>query len=337
MSVNSGKLFLDFFKFIIEINCDDPEVLINLKKDFEYFVCEDKQSDFIIRAQKTESIGIPANLRAVNQTQNSITYVNKGVKYQDYYGKAWSETFAFKINFYYLEREILHELLYLAILSFSGKQMDMRGFHKIHACAVSHGKKNLVFMMPSKGGKTTLFMDLLNEPSTSIISDDTPVVNRYGRLHPFPLRVGCESKNELFNKFPYIREQDIYEFNRQYFSKKYLLNLMKLKNQIFVSPGESVFIVGFRSTRTKPVLKPLSKWRFLKELMQHMVIGVGLPLIIEHFFRLGWRDFFANFKIFISRFASAVMIVLRHEGYLMEMSQSKSENLKLVRSLFHEE
>ena len=191
-------------------------------------------------------------------------------------------------------------------------------------------------MMPSKGGKTTLFMDLLSDERTSIISDDTPVVNRLGNLKAFPLRIGSESKNTLFNSFPYISEKSIYEFDRLYFSKKYLLGLKHLKNKVFVSSGRTLFLIGYRSTTKMPKVFKLNRWQFFKELFHHMVIGVGLPMVIEHFFRLGWRDSLTNLKIFFSRLLTAFVITLRHDSYLIEMSQSRTENLKAVRVLLDE-
>ncbi|MAZ48749.1 MAG: hypothetical protein CME65_09305 [Halobacteriovoraceae bacterium] len=336
MSLGKNLLFLDFFGFILEISCDHDETLAKIREDFHFFICETTKSNFIVECKKADSLDLPENIRAKSQSQNSITYINQDVKFQDYYGKAWTETYSYKVYIRYIDFEILHEILYLVILSYSGKNMDKRGFHKIHACAISRDRRNLVFMMPSKGGKTTLFMDLLSDEQTSIISDDTPVVNRFGNLHAFPLRIGSESRNTLFNSFPYISEKSIYEFDRQYFSKKYLLGLKHLKNKVFVSSGPTLFLIGYRSTRKTPKIFKLNRWQFLKELFHHMVVGVGLPMVIEHFFRLGWKDSFVNLKIFISRLVAAVIITFRHDSYLIEMSQSRTENLKAVRELLDE-
>ena len=45
-------------------------------------------------------------------------------------------------------------------------------------------------MLPSGGGKSTLALRALQEPGIGLISEDSPLLDRRGRLHPFPLRIG---------------------------------------------------------------------------------------------------------------------------------------------------
>ena len=327
---------LDFFSFVVDVICPERDISQLITKDFQYFLSEKKESDFVVQCEKVDSYVLPKDLRAISQSQNSISYKHQGVKYQDYYGKALTETYVSKVRLKYVDKVFLHELLYLLILSYGGKALDRKGLHKIHACGISYGSKNLILMMPSKGGKTTLFMDLLMDPDVSIISDDTPILTRTGGIKPFPLRLGCESKNDLKKRFPYISEAQVYDFNRIHFTKKYLLDISSLKNSVFVAPGKSIFIAGYRSTREKPKLTPMSKWTFFKELFKHMVVGVGLPLIIEHFFRLGWKDFLVNASIFMSRFCTAIVVVFRHEAYLLETSSDRMENRQCLMDLLNE-
>lgn len=325
---------LNFFNYSILINLDDLDLARKISLDFSFFLSEKpSHPDFIIDVEKNADYKLPKPMVATAQSQNSITYVENSKKYQDYYGKAWTVLDGDKLKLVYREKDIVHEILYLVVLSYSGKAMDKKGFHKIHACGFNYKRENVILMMPSKGGKTTIFTDMLSDPSVNIISDDTPVVSRWGKIYPFPLRIGSEEKNDLIKKFPYIKENEIYEFQRVYFSKKFLLSVSSLKNKVFAANGKTKFVLGVRSTREKPVLRKVSKLHFFRYLIPHFIVGVGLPMVVEHFFRLGWRDFFTNLKILISRVFTAMVIVARHEGYILETSSNKALNREILMEL----
>lgn len=332
--MTSKQVNLDFFNFSILIHLDDAELARKTCKDFSFFLAENsKEPKFTINVKKDDAFKLPKSLVATAQSQNSITYVENNKKYQDYYGKAWTILEGNSLKLIYRDINCVHEILYLVILSYSGKYMDSKGYHKVHACGFNFERQNIILMMPSKGGKTTIFTDMLSDPKINIISDDTPVISRTGKVYPFPPRLGCEDKNDLLKKFPYIDENEIYEFQRVYFSKKYLLSINSLKNKVFAANGKTKFVLGVRSTREKPKMKKVSKLRFLLFLIPHFIVGVGLPMVIEHFFRLGAKDFFTNSKIFLSRAFTAFVIVIRHEGYVLETSSNKALNREVLMEL----
>ena len=317
--MSSFKLSLDIYGIHIEIKSDHEKIIHLLRKDFAYFVKSNQfksEKKLIINILKKETEVLPVNLIATKQTTNSIYYDVGKKRYNDYFGKAVT-VFDYKkelVDIYYVNEEFLHEITYLLILSRSAKFMDGKGLHKIHACSVKWNEKNIVFMMGSKGGKSTLFMEMIRDTDTKIISDDTPVVDRAGRIYPFPLRIGIEDKNKLYSYFPYLRETDVYEFERQNFCKKYLVSIEQLENRI--STGVSnVLIQGFRTTLEKPKLKKISKIKMFKYLLGHMVIGIGLPLILEYFIEHTIRDHLRNLKNLSSRLISAIFLLLNSDCY----------------------
>jgi hypothetical protein len=320
------NLCINIYGMDININ-SDKEKLINLvRKDFSYFIKTNERTSkhtLNINIQEKVKEVIPKGLIATKQTTNSIYYDVGKKRYNDYFGKAVTVFDYTKesVEIFYTDQDFLHEITYLLILSRSAKFMDGKGFHKIHACAVNINQKNIVFMMGSKGGKSTLFMELIRESEVSIISDDTPVVDRFGRIYPFPLRLGIEDKNKLYSYFPYLRESNIYKFKRQNFSEKYLVSTNELRNK--VNTGEkNILIQGFRTTLNKPKLVRISKLKMFKFLMNHMVIGIGLPLILEYFLEHNIRDHVKNIKNLVSRLFSSVSLLLNSDCYEFYMSEN---------------
>lgn len=331
------KLTLSIYGMQVVVDVDNDQVRRNIEKDFDHFI---KNVNYFhklyVKTMRKESLRevIPHGLVATKQSERAITYESKGIRYNDFYGEAIS-VINYKeddISLYYKNEKILYETLYLLILSRSGKFMDRKGFHKLHACGVSMGNKNLLFMMPSKGGKTSTFLNLIRDKSVNIISDDTPVIDRMGKVHAFPLRIGLESKKEIINNFPYIKDEDVYEFERKYYSQKYLLNVTKLKNGVFTG-NKNYLVAGFRSTNTEPYLLKVNKLIMLGQLKKHMIVGVGLPMILEYFLEGTLRDHIVNVKILASRAIAATRLILKSDCYFFYTSKNISKNAKVLKGL----
>lgn len=323
----------------VEIRSEENSFLENIKKDFSYFIVE--KSKFykkkLIITISPESFEIPPNLTATKQTQNSIYYDKAKLRFNDYYGKAIT-VFNYKketVSIYYKDPGFIHELVYLIILSRTSKYMDGQGLHKVHACGVTIDKTNIIFMMPSKGGKSTMFLELIRDINNKVISDDTPIVNRWGEISSFPIRLGHEDKNKLFSYFPYLRDEKLYSFKRQNFSNKYLVDLKSIQNKIGV--GENTILInGVRSTRTESIITPISGLKMLRCLITHMIVGIGLPMILEYFLEHTIKDSILNIKNLFSRILAACLLVSKSKTYEMELGSNTVENAKKIRVLVHD-
>ena len=215
--------------------------------------------------------------------------------------------------------------------------MDHRGFHKIHACAFRLDNTDMVVMMPSKGGKSTILMDMLMDPEVQILSDDSPVVSRNGHIQPFPLRLGAEVSNDLIKRFPYLQPKDLYSFERLYYSPKYLVDIQKIKNKVASSKAQrQILLTGVRSTNTHAHCLPIGRLKMLRHLLRHMIIGMGLPMIIEHFLRSGFKDHLLNVYILFSRFYSAIVLICRSECYEVYLCSDKMKNRQVLVDLASE-
>ena len=186
------SLFFHFYGISAQIFSEESTLLKRLKMDFSYFHSPPpltKKSDCTIHAIKTPPPwpSIPP-LPTTSQSLSSLTYDSKKKRFNDYYGKALTvynyESETGTIYTDSLDR--LHELTYLMLLSRVGKKLDLKGFHKIHAFGVVKNQCAILGIMPMKGGKSTHFLEFLKDKQTQPLSDDTPLITRWGKIKPFP-------------------------------------------------------------------------------------------------------------------------------------------------------
>ena len=327
------ELKLKIFDISISCSCDEA-IYDRLSKDFHFFIVESDSIDvnlkfsFELRQPPWKKL---QGLKCVKQSFNSMTYKKENILLNDYYGVALS---ILDLNqqiaeVYSENRERLYEIAYLLILSRSGKFMDRLGFHKLHGFGVSHDGMAYVGMMPSKGGKTTLFLDLIkNNKEFGIISDDTPVFDMFGKVYSFPLRVGVEAAEDL----PPELLKDSYQIDRAQWGKKTLLPLTSFPNKI-TEPTSNITLLTFVRVYDKSC--SIEKCSFLEmfiNLQTHMVVGIGLPMILEYFLELNMKDFFRLATIFCKRIISAFTLCLFSQRYKVYLGNDTEINFKIIDS-----
>ena len=298
---------------------DWPEVLELLKKDFGMFysdhsLSEECQLKIVLIKKDPKEVTTPEIVSSA-QSVNSITYQLRGIRYNDYYGKLLS---VFNYNkeeahIYSLDIDRLHEVAYLLILSRVGKALDLKGIHKLHAFAISYGDIAFVCMMPMKGGKSTLLIELLKSGQVKMISDDIPLIDLIGNVYSFPIKIGCDelSSRQLGVINP---EANIYKLKRELYGEKTFVNSLGLEGKVEF-PGKKfskvVIAEAFRFNSFESSVVDSSFPKTLKGLFKHGVIGVGLPMIFEYFWEYGLIDFLKKAQIFISRFIGFSVFAMR--------------------------
>ena len=88
------------------------------------------------------------------------------------------------------DSDLAQEIGYLYLQSEIGRFLDAQGLHRVHALGLAfpNGKTALV-LLPSGGGKSTLAVEALQSGKARLLSDDSPLVDRFGNVHPYPLRL----------------------------------------------------------------------------------------------------------------------------------------------------
>jgi len=333
------KVNFNFYGFEVVVNSDSIELLDLLKKNFGYFYNKKMQ------AKKTLTIDIflkddfktivPKHLIAHKQTINSMSYDIGPIRYNDYYGKAVTvmnyELETAKI--YSSDLNKIHEVAYLLILSRQGKWCDRNGFHKVHAMSVSHKDKNLVVMMPMKGGKTTLFTQFLKDEKYNLISDDSPVINENGDLLSFPIRFGLEDNNSYKDLLNSIDESYKFSLEREQFGKKILVDTLFYKNRLKKPSKKTILVQGIRWNSEKCIVEKISFFKMLMFLKTHLIVGVGLPMVIEYFLQGTLQDHLQNLKILVSRTLAAIRLTYKSDRYIAYMSYDIENNYEELKKL----
>ena len=308
--------------------------------DFEYFLDEHpekistKKIQLSIRSDISTTIPtdiIPKDLKPLFQRQNSITYEHNGIRYNDYYGHVVSLFNARRGEAFLTGTDLdkLYEVTYLLILSRSGKFADMSGIHKIHAFSIVHRGKGLICMQPMRGGKSTLFTEIVLNHDVEIGSDDTPLINDQGTLLSFPLRVSLEAIPPKLA----LTDKDYYLMKREFFKSKFSLSLKKFAKPISQECNQYIFVEAHRSTFESPKIVKMSRLRLFRRLFHHMVIGFGLPIIFEYFWESGYKDFFIKTFIFIKRFTLALKLTFTKDGYDFYLCSDSKKNADAILKL----
>ncbi len=331
-----STLNLDFIGFKVELLSESEEILKRIEKDFSFFVSK-KTSQVDLKIQlfwkDSDELAIPP-LASSRQSHLCISYDVKHIRYVDYHGKLKCKfDFSKEEAFLYSKNtEKAHEVLYLLILSRAGKALDLKGYHRIHSFGVYYKETICLGVMPSKGGKSTLLKALLEDSEVQLISDDTPLIDRLGRVYSFPIRLGQES--EFPESFPIInREENLYTLNREVWGMKYLLSVKGLKNKIFKNhqAKRKILLFGVRYSGERGSLVTISKSKACGKLFVSCIVGHGLPIVIEYFWENGAEDFIRKAKIALSRAFSCLCLLVTSDCYEIQLGSDLDYNKRLLK------
>ena len=332
-------LYLNIVGLSVVFKTEIYELFDRIAKDFSFFKRHSNN-------QTKKNIAITAYLERPNYTilkykkkwrtsKNSITYDDGDIRYNDYHGKLLSIYNYSKEEGFLWSQDIqkLHEITYLLILSRTGKILDLQGFHKVHAMGIIYRGNCLIGMMNSGVGKSTLLKELLYDKEVEFLSDDTPLVDREGVFHPFPLRLGFnEYPKGLAIKNP---EKNIYRLQREFYGQKTLVCIDGLSNPMAHHYRRLIIFEGRQIKGDRTIIRKQYRFLFFCSLLKHMVIGVGLPIIFEYFWRSGLYDFYTKTQIALKRLKTAWILVIQHDSYTIGLGENNKGNAERVKKFIN--
>lgn len=326
------QLRLNIYGSTCLIESENVELLARLSRDFAYFVKEFKGSaNFHFKHFHSEPpLGSIPDFPRIYTSKNSKTYEKDGVRFNDYYGKLLS---VYDYNrdvctLYSTDLSRSHEIIYLLVHSRIGKKLDLQGLHRIHAMGVRKNKSDFLFVSDSGVGKSTLLSHWLGaDENLQLISDDCPIVDEQGNVYPFPIRLGASEKETLLSL-----GQNIYELQREEHGLKYLLSTSEIKNKVAWSHSEKTYLAfGKRVEGSGCVIKRIGFLKSFSHLIRAMVIGVGLPMILEYWWELGPEDFSRKARIGFKRLLSSLVLAYRSECCEIAIGSNPDENIRTIR------
>jgi hypothetical protein len=317
-------------------NCE--ELYLRLNKDFSYYISADDKSEFLTIEvnQVTPDFSILKKLKKWRQTDFVTTYDKGQVRFNNYNDKALSKIDyrTNKAEIFGEDLEILHELSYLMTLSLIGKKMDLMGIHRVHAMGINLGGVSSICMLPMGGGKSTLLAHLLKYDDIQLLSDDVPLVQLNGEIREFPIRLGVDP---IIIEHIIDPQDNIYSLERREYGKKELISLNGIKNAIYTGkPIKQLVFQGKRVSGKESRIRTANFFEKVNSLFVNLIIGIGLPMIFEYFWRGGVTDFFVKTRIAISRMLCSFNLCRRSEFYIFEMGEDPSFNAELFYNFIKE-
>ena len=181
---------------------------------------------------------------------------------------------------------LVHEAAYLFLLSRIGEHLDALGLPRLHALALAGESGGVAVMLPSGGGKSTLAVRALRSGGVRILAEDTPLLDRDGRLHPFPLRIGVNPTDAETLPSGHVRRLERMEFH-----PKLLFDLEGFRDRVEPEPQPLAhLVIGERSLARTPRLEPIPRRAAAGELVRECVVGLGVYQGMEFVLRSGMRD-----------------------------------------------
>jgi hypothetical protein len=228
--------------------------------------------------------------------------------------------------------ELAQELGYLYLQSEIGRFLDAQGLHRVHALGLAFpdGRSALV-LLPSGGGKSTLALESLQRGNVRLLSDDTPLVDRFGNVHPYPLRLSFKPDAKLPDAW---REKAV-NFARRKYGNKLLVPTSALPAHNLPRPGEKFrpgwLVIGRRhGKRAEPRLEKLSRLRGFGPMVRDLVVGLGIPQVAELVLSEGARSLPGLAPTAASRFAAASAFLARAQPLRFELSRDPVANAKYL-------
>lgn len=326
---------INLLNLSIVVKTDEDTVLQKIKDEFHFFITDEKpHRKFTVHIQKEAPPKIP-ELIATKIFTHAVVYTYRREKFIDYHGKGHIHQKGNSFFIYSLDEQLLFELAYITIHSLFGELAQRRGLYRIHALSGTYRKRDFILVLPSGGGKSSMLVEFLKDPEFKVISDDSPFIDGKGKIHSFPSKISLASIPENSE----LTDRPWQTFTRSLYPPKHTLSLSHLDNRVNIRPMDSrpMLILGVRSSYRSPVIQRLKSFEAMKVLLENMIIGVGLPQIIEIFLDFNYlSDFTKVSKAIVKRSRAAINLYLCSFHCKIVLSDNVQRNCQAIKDLINE-
>lgn len=319
---------LDVHGLGVAVGGDWPEVVEQVRLDFAWFeqttpaggspnvevAIERRPPDFEALGDGVASFVTPRN----------VVYQDGPRTIVDYFGRAVSvfDRAAGRVVVQGEDEHLVHEAVYHFLLSRIGEHLEARGLTRLHALALSAGQGAVAVMLPSGGGKSTLALRALREEDVRLLSEDSPLIDRHGRAHPFPLRIGVNPTDAATLPDASVRKLDRMEFH-----PKLVLDLEAFSDRVESRPQPlRHLVIGRRSLGLHASLEPVSRRSAVPTLIREAVVGVGIYQGMEFVLQSGMRDVVGKLGIVGTRVACCSGVLARAKVWQLTLGRDHSRN-----------
>lgn len=328
-------LELDFYGATVRVVSDHAGVLESLRRDFEYFLAAGPAGGaspvrLALSLGPPRAAGPTPSFLPTFRTREYAVYDKGKTRFIHYADAALAVyDFAKKSGQIYCEDpERLHELGYLAILSRIGEELDLRGLHRVHALGFEFAGRGGILLLPSGGGKSVLALELLRSTELGLLSDDTPLLSREGRLAAFPLRLAFGPSEDLSD----IPGRFIRPFRRRRYGLKRLADGAFFRGRVRSGLPAAWLLIGERREGSKPLIEPCGRLSAARALALNLVVGWGVAQMAEYLLRPSLDDIWSLSVIAASRWRSGWRLLTSVRPQRFVMGSDRAANAAALAS-----
>jgi len=329
--------FLDFYGLTIECQSHSCALTAELVRPFKFFVRPDAKAQIqIIIKEEAPPYHLFPTINASFFTPRNVVYKDGDRKIIDYFGKgiAVTENQGKTYEIFGLSQNFLLEVFYLLVLSLLGQHCDREGLLRVHALAVSYHDRAILLLLPQGGGKSTMAFQLLNKPDFLYLSDDDPIIDRAGRVLPFPRPLGVLNSETLRQ----IPQEYLYMVDRMEFGIKHYVDIEYWGRRIEERHLSDILLfIGKRVLNGVPSVRPVSKLTALRTLCRDAVVGVGLYQGLEFLLSHSSWDAVRKIPVLMKRFLLAAKLANRSTTYEFTLSAKHAENCAALISFLQQQ
>jgi hypothetical protein len=314
------------YRFSVRSTAEEP--LCGIEEDFKFFSTEAPAKGVLIEMfpQAPPLDSVPAT-EAVAYTPRNVVYRQGGKRFIDYHSRALGiqDEASGDFRMYSQDSGLLYEAAYLYLLSQIGQHLDKAGLHRIHALGVAVKGRAVLVMLPMGGGKSTLGLHVLKHSQVQILSDDSPFIDRRGRLLACPLRLGLLPGSETTVPAEHRRA-----IQRMEFGPKHLVNYSYFSDRVCASAEPGLLFVGGRTMRRDCRIERISRITAIRACMTNCVVGIGLFQGLEFLLQASVWELMAKWKLGLSRMWNCWQLLRRSRVFRIQLGRDADLNARTL-------
>ncbi len=323
------SIYIDVYGYRAVIRSSSQSALNGLAEDFAFFRRETLSPEHSIELFEDEPHyqALPALGVAAVYTPRNVSYRLGSITVVDYSSRALGihDRASGDFRVYSRDPDLLYEAAYLFLLSQIGEALDESGLHRLHALALSVENRAALVLLPMGGGKSTLGFHLLHYPAVSLLSDDSPLIDRSGNIHAFPLRIGL-----LPGAGAHPPADDMRMIQRMEFGPKLLVRYSYFADRVRASATPCLLFIGQRSLDNRCQILPATRRSALRAMLTNCVVGLGLFQGLEFVLTRSPKELLSKARIAGSRLFASIRLLRRSRRYHLILGRDPEENARVV-------
>ena len=162
----------------------------------------------------------------------------------------------------------------------------------------------------------------------SILSDDSPVIDRAGNALAFPLRLGMLKGNE--HEIP---EEHRRVVQRMEFGPKYLMNYSYFAGRVADRAKPGLLLLGRRTLAREGRVEQASYAAAMRSMVPNLIVGLGLFQGLEYLLERSSLEIAGKAGLGWSRLRNAHTLVRTSTIFLFHMGRDPDANARIVMDL----